>query len=131
MFIDAKVIKGLTKVFNCTIETLDETGTKFNPFNLTPYSIRFRVLGSTTADAEVLTEHIINSNTDLETDGQYLDATNGNFAFVVTAEDTEILGLGEHPIQIDLLDYETGSYVDTITQGGKRGEFSKIMIIQV
>lgn len=131
MFIDAKVIKGLTKVFNCTIEILDETGQKFNPFNLTPYSVRFRVLGSATADAEILTEHIINSNTDLETDGQFIDATNGNFAFVVTAEDTEILGLGEHPIQIDLLDYETGEYVDTITQGGMRGEFSKIMVIQV
>lgn len=131
MFIDATVIKGTTKVFNCTIEILDNTGTKFEPFNLTPYSIRFRVLGSPTANAQVLTEHIINSNTDLETDGQFLDATNGNFAFVVSAEDTEVLGLGDHPIQIDLLDYETGEYVDTITQGGRRGEFSKIMIIQV
>lgn len=131
MFIDAAVVKGTTKVFNCTINTLKDTGQEFEPLNLTPYSIRFRVLGSTTADAEILTEHIINSNTDLETDGQFLDPTNGNFAFVVTAEDTDILGLGDHPIQIDLLDYETREYVDTITQGGKNGEFNRIMIIQV
>lgn len=131
MFIDAAVIKGEQKVFNSTINILDDTGSKFVPLDLTPFAIRFCVLGSTTADADVLVEHIITSSSDLETDGQILDAANGNFAFAITAEDTEKLGLGEHPIKIDLLDYTDLSYIDTITQGGKNGEFNKIFIIQV
>ncbi|MCM1324143.1 MAG: hypothetical protein NC218_08270 [Acetobacter sp.] len=121
----------MQKVFNCTINLLKETGQGFEPMDLGPYAIRFRVLGSTTADAEVLVEHIITSSSDLELDGQILDSANGNFAFTITAEDTEVLGLGEYPIQIDLLDYDTLTYVDTITQGGKNGEFNKIFIIQV
>lgn len=131
MYIDAVVVKGIGKILNCTIETRNETDTDFVPLDLSPYAIRFRVLGTTVGNAKVLLEKIIDSFTDLETIGQILDANSGNFAFTITANDTEQLSLGEHPIRIDLLDFNTRNYIDTITEGGNFGEFSKIHIIQV
>lgn len=131
MFIDAMVVKGQTKQFLCTIQCLDETGQKFVPMDLSPYNIRVSVLGSPTADAQVLVQHILNENTDIETEGQITDSNNGEFTFVITDEDTQVLGLGNFPIMLELLDYDTNELVYTITQGGLNGEFNKIQIIQV
>ena len=64
-YIDAVCVKGERKVFSCSIEVTD-TGTVFNPLDLTDYNVRFRVLGSPTADAKVLVEHIITQVSDLE-----------------------------------------------------------------
>lgn len=131
MFIDAKVIKGVGRSFSCSLQQKDPTGQKFVPLDLSPFAIRFRVLGSSTADGYVLVEHIITQFTDMEVDGQIYDPANGEFAFCINKEDTETLGIGNRPITIELLNVDTLEYVDTITQGGKNGEFNKIMIIQV
>ena len=128
MFIDAMVVKGTGRVFSAAINVLDATGQNFVPYDLSPYSIRLRVLGSATADAEVLVEHIINDYSEV---GSYTNAVGGEFEFEITKEDTEVLGLGYFPIQLDILDYESEMYIDTITQGGKNGEFNRIQVIQV
>ena len=131
MFIDAKVIKGVGRSFSCTLQVKDNTGQTFIPLDLSPFAIRFRVLGSTTADGYVLIEHIITQFTDPDVDGQIYDPENGEFAFCINKDDTEILGIGSRPITIELLDTDTLEYIDTITQGGKNGEFNRIMVIQV
>lgn len=131
MFIDAMVVKGQTKQFLCTIQCLDETGQNFVPMDLSPYNIRVSILGSPTADAQVLVQHLLNESTDIETEGQITDSDNGEFTFVITDEDTQVLGLGNFPIMLELLDYDTNELVYTITQGGLNGEFNKIQIIQV
>ena len=125
------VVKGQTKQFLCTIQCLDETGQSFVPMDLSPYNIRVSILGSPTADAQVLVQHILNENTNIETEGQITDSDNGEFTFVITDEDTQVLGLGNFPIMLELLDYDTNELVYTITQGGLNGEFNKIQIIQV
>lgn len=131
MFIDAMVVKGQTRQFLCTVQLLDETGQNFVPMDLSPYNIRVSVLGSPTADAQILVQHILNENTDIETEGQITDSDNGEFTFVITDKDTQALGLGNFPIMLELLDYDTNELVYTITQGGLNGEFNKIQIIQV
>lgn len=131
MFIDANVTYGKSKSFSCSIETTENNGVKFTPLDLNLYAIRFKVLGSPTADAKVLVEHLITQDTDYDTEGQIDDPTNGRFVFVVNAEDTKILGFGHHPIVIDLLDAESLEYVDTITQGKEGEEFNKINIVEV
>lgn len=131
MFIDAKVISGTGRTFACTIQEKDTTDTIFNPMDLSEYAIRFRILGSSTADGVVLVEHIITQNSDMETDGQIYNPTQGEFGFTVTKEDTQLLGIGKRPITLELLDADDLSYIDTITQGGKNGEFNVINIIQV
>lgn len=125
------VVKGQTKQFLCTIQCLDETGQNFVSMDLSPYNIRVSVLGSPTADAQILVQHLLNENTDIETEGQITDSENGEFTFVITSEDTQVLGLGNFPIMLELLDFETNELVYTITQGGLNGEFNKIQIIQV
>ena len=131
MFIDAKVIKGVGRSFSCTIQQKNTTLTGFEPMDLSDYAIRFRVLGSSTADGVVLVEHIITQYSDMEVDGQITNPTQGEFSFAITKEDTETLGIGKRPITIELLDADDLSYIDTITQGGKNGEFNVINIIQV
>lgn len=142
LFIDAAIVSGTTKPFSVSINTKmseDDTsasfilhnGEKFLPFDLSNYSIKFKILGSATADAEVLVEHLITQNSDIEIDGQITDAVNGQFTFTVTAEDTNIVGLGQHPIMLELVDIDTLAHFFTLTEGGKNGEFSKIFIVQV
>lgn len=131
MFIDAKVIKGVGRSFSCSLQQKDPTGQTFVPLDLSPYAIRFRVLGSATADGYILVEHVITQFTDMGMDGQIHDPANGEFSFCITKKDTEKLGIGARPITIELLDADTLEYVDTVTQGGKNGEFNRIMIIQV
>lgn len=131
MYIDAKVIKGTTRVFTASIQTKNSTGQGFSPMDLTLGAIRFRVLGSATADARILLEKVITMNSDRETIGQIVDAVNGRFDFTITEEDTNTLGLGKFAITLELLNAEDLSYVDSITQGGKNGEFNKLYVIQV
>lgn len=130
MFIDAKVIYGQRRGFGCSIE-VNENADIFKPFDLSPYSIIFKVLGSSTANGEVLVEHIITQNSDEENVGVINDPTNGQFIFVVSEEDTYKLGLGQHPIMIEIVDAASLSPLFTLTEGEQNGEFSKIQIVQV
>lgn len=130
-FIDAVVLKGQKRKFTVSIEMRDETTQDFVPFDLTPYSIRFRVMGAPTADAAVLVEHILTQASDVEVDGRITNAQNGEFTFTITAEDTLKLGLGKKPIMIDIIMNDTQELVHTLTEGGANGEFNKIFIVQV
>lgn len=130
MYIDAVVIYGQPRSFGVSIET-NENADIFKPFDLSPYSIIFKVLGSSTADAEVLVEHLITQNSNRNTDGWINDPTNGEFVFTITEKDTRRLGLGQHPIQIDIIDAASGILMHSLTEGAQNGEFSKINIVQV
>lgn len=130
-FIDAVVIKGQTRQFTSTIQIRDEANVNFVPFDLSPYVIEFKVMGSATADAEVLVEHTITQVSDLEVDGQITNPQSGEFTFTITDRDTNILGLGKHPIMIDIVMADTGALVYTLTEGGSQGEFNKLYIVQV
>ncbi|MCM1324154.1 MAG: hypothetical protein NC218_08325 [Acetobacter sp.] len=129
-FIDAVVIKGQTKQFTCSIQIRDEQNVNFIPFDLSSYSIRFKVMGAPTADATVLVEHIITQATDLETVGQITNAQAGEFTFAITAEDTKALGLGKKPIMIDIIMNDTNELVFSLNEGGSNGEFNKVYIVQ-
>lgn len=132
MYIDAVIVKGETKGFSSTINVLDkDTNNTFVPLDLNDYTVQFRVMGSATADAKVLVEHLITQNTDVETEGQITEPEQGQFTFVITKEDTETLGLGKFPIQLRLLNAETLEHEFTITEGGLNGEYNAITIIQV
>lgn len=130
MYIDAVVIYGQPRSFGVSVE-INENADIFKPFDLSPYSIIFKVLGSSTADAEVLVEHLITQNSNRNTDGWINDPSNGEFVFTITEEDTRRLGLGQHPIQIDIIDAASGILMHSLTEGAQNGEFSKINIVQV
>lgn len=130
-YIDAVLVKGQTKGFSVSIQTDDEGNGIFTPFDLSDYAIRFRIMGSATLDGKVLVEHILTQNTDIETIGQIDDAANGQFTFVVNTEDQDIVGLGVHPISIEILDAASLEPDFTLTEGGLRGEFNKIHIVEV
>ena len=104
MYIDAVVVKGEGKSFSVQINTVKDgattnlTANDFVPFPLSgyddngdafAYSVIFRVLGAPTADAEVLVEHLITENSDMEVDGQIDNPTNGQFTFTINKDDTE------------------------------------------
>lgn len=141
-FIDAVCIYGESRQFTTSLfVTMDpddtredyvvRNGTKFIPLDLDDYAIRFRILGSATADAEVLVEHIITQLSDIETEGLITNSTDGEFTFTVSAEDTRTIGLGHHPIMLELLDVDTLQHIETITEGGKNGEYNKLHVVQV
>lgn len=131
MFIDAVILYGQSKNFSVSVNILDDETGEFVPFDLSDYAVSFKVLGSPTANAEVLVEHIITETTDLDNDGQITDAQNGQFTFNITAEDTATIGIGQHPIKIDIVDSESLDLEFTLTEGGKDGEFNKVYIVQV
>lgn len=142
MFIDAACVYGEKKSFSVSINTmLDEddnspdfilhNGVKFKPFDLNDYSVRFQILGSATADADVLVDKLITQNTDLEEIGQITNAANGEFSFTVSKDDTIKIGLGKHPIKITLVDIDTLEPLFTLTEGGENEEFNKIFVVQV
>lgn len=131
MFIDAVILYGQSKNFSVSVNVLDEETGEFIPFDLSDYAVSFKVLGSPTANAEVLVEHIITEVSDLDEDGQITDAQNGQFTFNVTAEDTATIGMGQHPIKIDIVDSESLDLEFTLTEGGEDGEFNKVYIVQV
>lgn len=142
MFIDAAIVYGQSKTFSTSLYVVmdeDDTtsdyivkdGTKFVPLDLTEYSIKFKIMGAATANASVLVEHLITQVSDLEVDGQITNATNGEFSFTVSAEDTIKVGLGKHPIMLELVDVNTLDHQFTLTEGGQNGEFNKIFVVQV
>ncbi len=131
LFIDAVVVKGSSKSFSVSINQRNETNTGFEPLDLSSYAVRFSILGAPTADSKVLIEHIITANTDAEVDGIINNPTNGEFSFIVTAEDTNKIGLGKFPIKIELLDAETMEPDVLLTEGGYEGEFNALQIVQV
>lgn len=130
-FIDATIIKGKKRIFTASIQQKNETNTAFEPMNLDVFNIHFKVLGSATADAKVLVEHIITQVSDLEEDGLITNPEAGEFSFTITEEDTHTLGLGNHPIMIDFHDRDTDEYIFTLTEGGLNGEFNKINVVEV
>lgn len=130
-FLDAVVVKGETKTFSVSIETTENNGVTFTPLNLNNFAIQFRILGATTSDAKVLVEHIITQNSDMETEGVIDDASNGQFIFAITKEETNKLGFGAFPVSLALLDAASLDHVFTLTEGAFNGEFSKIRIVQV
>ena len=131
LYIDAVVVYGTNKTFTVSIETLNEDMVTFSPLDLNPYSVRFTVLGSATADGEVLLQKIITQNTEESTTGIIDVPDNGQFSFTITKEETINLGLGNHPIMLELLNAESLEPEITLTEGGLQGEFNKISIVQV
>ena len=131
-FIDAVVVKGTSVTKSVSIQVRNETDTGFVPFDLNPYAIRFRVLGSPTANAKVLIEKIITQVSDEDKVGRITNPAQGEFTFTINADDSiNKLSLGNHPISIDSLDVDSLEYQFTLTEGGANGEFNKIMIVQV
>lgn len=132
MFIDAVIVKGSTKSFDVSVNVKadDESG-EFVALDLDPYAIQFRILGATTADAKVLVEHIITQNTDVNVDGQITMPEDGQFTFTINKDDTDKLGFGKFPIQINMLDADTLEHEFTLTEGGTTSEFNCIRIVQV
>lgn len=130
-FIDYIAVKGRATSKTCHIDVTNDNGISFQPLDLNPYSIRFRILGSATADAKVLVEHLITQNSLASEDGVIIDPSNGDFVITVTKDDTNIIGLGNHPIDIVLVDANTLEEVYALTEGGTKGEFNKIQVVQV
>lgn len=130
-FIDAVVVKGTTKSFTASIQVRNGQDTGFEPLDLSDYAIRFRVMGAPTADAKILIEKIITQETDIINTGAINNATGGEFTFTVTMQDTNKIGLGEHPIMLELLDATSLEHEFTLTEGGLTGEFNSIQIVQV
>ena len=132
MYIDCVVVKGEHyKSFSCSIQVTENNGATFTNFDLNNYSVLFQILGAPTADAKVLVEQLITQNTDLTVDGQINNPDNGEFTFTITKEDTDLIGLGHHPIRLALLNAEDLQPEFTLTEGGQKGEFSKVQVVQV
>lgn len=131
LYIDAVIVKGETKTHSVSIQQKTEDGQSFEPFDLSDYYIKFKVLGSATLDALTLIEKDITQSSDPETIGNIEDASNGLFNFTITAEDTDTLGIGKFPISIQVCDIDTDDVLFTLTEGGYKGEFNKIQVIQV
>lgn len=130
MYIDAVVTLGNTMRHSVSI-TVNDNANNFSSFDLNGYNIRLRILGSPTSDAKVLKEYIITQNTDLETQGQIDNPDEGQFVFVIPAEDILELGIGSFPIELAILDETDGTIEHILTEGGFRGEFNRINIVQV
>lgn len=135
LFLDACIVYGIGRKLTATIqqptqETQNMDSPTFEALDLTPYAVRFRVLGSADGDGTILLEKIITLESDVETDGIINDPENGEFTFVVNGVDTKVLGVGVHPISIELVDSDTLENIYTLTEGGiNQGEFSKIQIV--
>lgn len=131
LYIDAVVVKGTSRTFTVSIETLNEDGITFSPLDLDPYSVRFTVLGSATADGTVLLQKVITQNTEESEEGTITVPENGEFSFTVNSDDTDTLGLGNFPIMLELLNAETLEVEFVLTEGGHQAEFNQLSIVQV
>ena len=137
LYMDAVVVYGAGRTFSVSIkrpteETANLANPTFEALDLSPYNVRFRVLGSATADATVLIEKIITQVSTPSEEGQIDNPENGEFTFTITADDTKTLGLGYHPIMIQLLDSTTEEVVYTLTEGGiAQSEFTKIQVVRI
>ena len=131
-FIDAVVVKGTKRTFSVSINQLKENSLKeFEPVDLNSYSVVFKVLGSSTADGEILLKKVITQNTDEDEVGVIDVPDNGQFKFTITAEDTQTLGLGKFPIMLQLVDPDSLEPLATLTEGGFGSEFNKLQIVQI
>jgi len=131
LYIDAVIVKGIGRTLTVSIKHKNESGDDFEAFDLRPYEIRFRVLGSADGDGVILIEKIIAEDTDESTIGRITNGEGGEFSFTITADDTHFLGLGGKPITLELLNQETRELVYNLTEGGvAQGEFSKITIVR-
>lgn len=131
LYIDAVVVKGTGRTFTVSIDTLNDDNITSTPLNLNPYSVRFTILGSATADGEKLIQKVITQNTEVDEEGRIDNPDNGGFSFTITAEDTQTLGLGKFPIMLELLNANTLDPEIVLTEGAYGGEFNKIQIVQV
>lgn len=136
LYIDAVVVYGTGRTMSVGIdvptgETQNLEIPTFEPMDLSPYNIRFRILGSAEGDGVILLEKNITQSSDKELVGIIEEPTSGEFTFVVTAEETIKLGIGRYPICLQLLDRKTNELVYTLTEGGiAQGEFNKIQIVR-
>lgn len=137
LYIDAVVVLGIGRNFTISINTrIDDSeqltiGNNFAPMNLTGYKIRFKVLGSARGDGTVLLEKIVTEDSNSETVGVIEEPESGEFSLIISSDDTNLLGLGEFPICLQILD-ENDDVIYTLTEGGiAQGEFNKITIVRV
>lgn len=131
LYIDAVIVIGQSRTFSVSINQRNEENTGFEPLDLSEYVVRFTVLGSPVADGEIMTEHLITTNTTDEEGGCIYNPTGGEFTFTVTADETKYLGFGKHPIKIELLDAQTLEVEALLTEGNTEGEFNAIRIVEV
>lgn len=139
LYIDAVAVLGIGREFSVAIdvkaseneESTDLIGTDFIPMNLTGYKVRFRILGSARGNGTILLEKIITADTSGLITGTIAEPESGEFTFTVTSADTNMLGLGEFPICLQILD-EDDNVIFTLTEGGNnQGEFNKLSIVRV
>ena len=93
LYIDGVVVIGKTRTFSVQInqvtkETQNLSNPEFEPMDLSPYNIRFRLLGSAEGNGIILLEKIITQTTDRNTVGIIEEPTNGEFTFVITNDES-------------------------------------------
>lgn len=136
LYIDGVVVIGKTRTFSVQInqvteETQNLSNPEFEPMNLSPYNIRFRLLGSAEGNGIILLEKIITQTTDRNAVGIVEEPTSGEFTFVITDDESLTLGLGNFPMTLELIDIDTEEPIYTLTEGGiAQGEFNKIQIVR-
>lgn len=136
LYIDGVVVIGKTRTFSVQInqvteETQNLSNPEFEPMDLSPYNIRFRLLGSAEGNGIILLEKIITQTTNRNTIGIIEEPTSGEFTFVITNEESLDLGLGNFSITLELMDADTEELIYTLTEGGiAQGEFNKIQIVR-
>ena len=136
LYIDGVVVIGKTRTFSVQInqvteETQNLSNPEFEPMDLSPYNIRFRLLGSAEGNGIILLEKIITQTTNRNTVGIIEEPTSGEFTFVITDDESLTLGLGNFPMTLELIDTDTEEPIYTLTEGGiAQGEFNKIQIVR-
>lgn len=136
LYIDGVVVIGKTRTFSVQInqvteETQNLSNPEFEPMDLSPYNIRFRLLGSAEGNGIILLEKIITQTTDRNAVGIVEEPTSGEFTFVITDDESLTLGLGNFPMTLELIDIDTKEPIYTLTEGGiAQGEFNKIQIVR-
>ena len=139
LYIDAVVVYGTKRIFSVKInQTIDpenppeDPTAKWDTLDLSDYNVRFRVLGSAEGNGVILIEKVITQTSDDDEVGIIEEPTTGEFTFVITAEETEILGIGSRPITLELLDVQSGEVMHVLTEGGvANAEFNKITVVRV
>ena len=136
LYIDGVVVIGKTRTFSVQInqvteETQNLSNPEFEPMDLSPYNIRFRLLGSAEGNGIILLEKIITQTTNRNTVGIIEEPTSGEFTFVITDDESLTLGLGNFPMTLELIDTDTEEPIYTLTEGGiAQGEFNKIQVVR-
>ena len=136
LYIDGVVVIGKTRTFSVQInqvteETQNLSNPEFEPMDLSPYNIRFRLLGSAEGNGIILLEKIITQTTNRNTVGIIEEPTSGEFTFVITDDESLTLGLGNFPITLELIEADTEEPTYTLTEGGiAQGEFNKIQVVR-